>query len=638
MTDSLNRQVTVSYANHSTIFYDQINFKGFGGASRIIRVHYTSLGQSLRAGYTLANANTLFPEYITNANDPDLFNPTVVSAIELPDGRSYQFKYNNYSELARVELPTGGAVEYDHTPTSGVLCYISECTMSEVYRRTVARRVYLDAASSVPEGSTTYSPSGVGWNSSVQPLTVDHLNAAGTLLSREQHYFHGTPIPSSLQPVYWSFWKDGKEYQTDYFSVVNGTAGAVLRRQVVECRQREPVSWCGQTIFGCTADSAPPNDPRIVETTSTLMDTNQVSKTSAINPQTGAIGYDQFNNATDSWVYDFGAGAPGGLLRRTHSEYLTVNPVNSVDYTNRIIVSSPHILNLPTRVSIFDANNNELSRTTIEYDKYSGADHASLQTYPRSGFSELPISGIDSAYNSTTISTRGNPTAVSRHILVNNAVTRTITTFPQFDIAGNVVKIINPRHTTQNPIVTTFDFGDRYGSPDGNAQANSSPTELSAASNNGYALPTSVTNAVGHTLFSQFDYYLGQPVDSEDANGIVSSVFYSDGLDRPTKAIRAVNGGADAKAQTIFDYQDASRKIVTYKDQTAFNDQALRSEMFYDGLGRTTETRQYEAGGNYISVQKQFDSFGRGFKTSILFVHNLKMRSGRLTLTTHWGE
>ena len=613
VTDSLNRVVTVSYADNQTTFYDSISFKGFGGASRTIRVHYASLGQSLRAGYALANLATLFPEYFHTNLDPNLFNPTVVSSIELPDGRSYQFQYNNYGELARIVLPTGGALEYDHTPTSGVYCYNGqECTMSEIYRRTVARRTYPDGASSVPESVTSYATNMGGVGSDV---TVDRLNAAGTLLEREQHFFFGTGMPTSLVPIYWSSWKEGKEYQTDSFSVVNGTAAAVLRRQALEWRQRDVVTWCSNPILGCTADSAPSNDPRMVETISTMLETNQVSKSSSINPQTLAVGYDQFNNPTDSWLYDWGAGAPGGLLKHTHTDYLTVNPVNGVDYSNRTVVTSPHILNLPTRVSVYDASENELARTTFEYDKYSGTDHAALQTYPRAGFSELPISGMDPAYNSTTISTRGNPTGTSRYILVNNAVTRTITTSSQFDIAGNVVKVIDPRNTVQTPIVTVFDFGDRFGSPDGNARLNSGSTELNTPGNYAYALPTSVTNAVGHTVYSQFDYYLGQPVDSEDANTIVSSVYYNDGLDRPTKAIRAVNGGADVKTQTIYDYQDASHKIVIYKDQTAFNDQVLHSESSYDGLGRTTDTRLYE-GANYILVQKQYDALGRAFKTS----------------------
>ena len=36
-----------------------------------------------------------------------------MSAVELPNGRTYQFRYNSYGEVARIELPTGGATEYD---------------------------------------------------------------------------------------------------------------------------------------------------------------------------------------------------------------------------------------------------------------------------------------------------------------------------------------------------------------------------------------------------------------------------------------------------------------------------------------------------------------------------------------------
>jgi YD repeat-containing protein len=37
-----------------------------------------------------------------------------MSAVTLPDGRQYQFYYNSYGELARVDLPTGGVIEYDY--------------------------------------------------------------------------------------------------------------------------------------------------------------------------------------------------------------------------------------------------------------------------------------------------------------------------------------------------------------------------------------------------------------------------------------------------------------------------------------------------------------------------------------------
>src|SRR6266536_2852505 len=53
ITDSVNRVITVSYANMTTVFYDQITFKGASGAPRTIRVWYANLDQVLRPGYTL---------------------------------------------------------------------------------------------------------------------------------------------------------------------------------------------------------------------------------------------------------------------------------------------------------------------------------------------------------------------------------------------------------------------------------------------------------------------------------------------------------------------------------------------------------------------------------------------------------
>src|SRR5262249_6138268 len=40
IVDSLDRQVSISYANNTTVFYDQINYKGFNGASRTALIYY----------------------------------------------------------------------------------------------------------------------------------------------------------------------------------------------------------------------------------------------------------------------------------------------------------------------------------------------------------------------------------------------------------------------------------------------------------------------------------------------------------------------------------------------------------------------------------------------------------------------
>ena len=51
--DSLKREVSIIYAT-TTVLYDEIVYKGFGGALRSLRVNYASLSDpgSLRAGYS----------------------------------------------------------------------------------------------------------------------------------------------------------------------------------------------------------------------------------------------------------------------------------------------------------------------------------------------------------------------------------------------------------------------------------------------------------------------------------------------------------------------------------------------------------------------------------------------------------
>src|SRR5262249_40385529 len=153
------------------------------------------------------------------------------------------------------------------------------------------------------------------------------------------------------------------------------------------------------------------------------------------------------------------------------------------------------------------------------------AFHAALSDCPN-------ISGHDGAF-STGYLTRGNLTKTSRSLLDNNgAATGSISSYAQYNIAGSVIKAIDA-----NGNATTLDFSDRFGSPDDDAEGNTPPTELNGQT--AYAFATEVTNALSHTAYTKYDYYLGKSVTSEDANRIVSSVAYNDALDRPTQGIQA---------------------------------------------------------------------------------------------------
>jgi hypothetical protein len=221
---------------------------------------------------------------------------------------------------------------------------------------------------------------------------------------------------------------------------------------------------------------------------------------------------------------------------------------------------------------VYDAGGVERARTSYEYDNYAtDSHHAQLQTYPRPGFNEPSISGLDAAFNSNSSNlTRGNATAATSYLLTNGSVTSSISAYAQYDIAGNAVKAIDARG-----YATTFDYRDNFGSPDGIAESAGAPVNVPPAELAGqvsYALPFSVTNALGQTAYMQFDYYLGRPVDAEDANGTTYSGYSNnDSLDRPTQVVRAVNNASLKSQSTFASTMDWAGRLKRAPTRTARN-------------------------------------------------------------------
>jgi RHS repeat-associated protein len=577
VTDSLNREVNISYANFTNILYDTITYRGFGGTYRTLKIHYSDLASRLRSDFPdTLSYHDLFPT-LDGSSSP--YNPTdKVASVELPDGRSYQFQYNPYGELARVTLPTGGAIEYDYTTIGSSV--VPEANDYNIYRRVTERRTYPNGGTgNTFEGKSTYTDSGftIPPNTAASSVIENHLDSTGTVLAREKHYFYGDPRYFLGQPS----WKDGRQYKTES---IDANGNPILRRQ--ESTWQQPlVTWC----CASNQDLAPPNNPRIIETTTTLLDTNQIIKKSSVNPDTGAIGFDQYNNPTDVWEYHIGTtGTPGALVRQIHTDYLTIHPTNGQNYATNTNI---HVRNLPVQQAIYDAAGEQKALTSYEYDNYT-----------EGLTNRTNVTGLDSAYGQAK-TTRGNVTQTTHWVLHTGAE---ISSRLQYDIVGNVISSTDPLGNT-----TSFEFNDRFGIPDNEAQSNISPSEVG---NNfkTYAFTTKVTGPApfNHTAYTQFDYYLGKPVNGEDANGVISSGAYDDDLDRATKLIVAVNH-TDLKRQTSFDYDDSAKIITTTSDQTNYNDNAVKSASRYDGLGRAIETRNYVPGGGFIKSLHEFDAMGR---------------------------
>jgi len=135
-----------------------------------------------------------------------------------------------------------------------------------------------------------------------------------------------------------------------------------------------------------------------------------------------------------------------------------------------------------------------------------------------------------------------NVTATTHYLLINGSVTGSVTSYAQYDIAGNVVEAIDGRGMRRR-LISQIGLARRMAKRENNSGA----TELGGQYT--YAFPTLVTKA-GFSTYTQFDFYLGRPVNGEDANGIISSGYYNDPLEPPHQARRAV--GTTVENQTTF--------------------------------------------------------------------------------------
>jgi YD repeat-containing protein len=600
ITDPLNRRVTISY-NDQLPSYDAITFSGHGGATRTIKIWHDAVGNVMRSGDVAQKANQLFPQIYagqtTWTGDWYYNSEAVVSSVELPNGLRYYFYYNSYGELARVILPTGGGYDYDYVGASPIPNGGSVFGLA-VYRRLTRRTVYNTLTSTTdpdnpPAGaaeekavysvySNPYQESELNYTTVTVERRAPSPAPDGALLEAEKHYFYGHPtfgMFGNCPPDSSPGWIAGKEFKAEFYEVTGGEMGGVRRR--VEHTWYPYVT--GAVLNVCSSGPAPA--PRIIETVTTLADTNQVSK------QTFA--HDQYNNVTDIRDYGFGVGAPGPLIRRAHTSYLTTNG-NQGD-ANYAADVNIHIRNLPVQKVVYDESGNVRSQTDFIYDYYGD-----FPLVERPGIVQHD-GGFHAGYgargNLTGVTLRnpgGSPSEVHLH--------------SQYDIAGNLVKAVDGRGYQ-----TDFEYADRFGSPDGDARSNAGAPELAGGFS--YAFPTHVTDALGHQAYTKYDYYLGKAVDAEDVNGVVSCWYYNDSLERLTQIVSAVNDST-SKKQTTFTYNDTSHIITTSSDLSAYGDNSLKKEIVYDGLGRTTESRSYEDATHYILTSTQYDALGRPHKVS----------------------
>ncbi|HKB66328.1 MAG TPA: RHS repeat-associated core domain-containing protein [Pyrinomonadaceae bacterium] len=603
ITDSLGRQITISYAPLYSAGSDVISYNGFGGTARTISVNYDFLQNALRSDQILQTLPQLFPD--TNHNNTNPYNPIVIKSVTLPNGQQYQLLYNSYGEVARALLPTGAAIEYDYAAglSDGAASgsFGGGAQGKHVYRRIIERRTYPTGDSGAfYESKMTYSrpetqtPTNLGYVVTEQCTSSGTLGVCGAtpaLLAKQKHYFYGSPRSSFYQDaVSYGSWQEGREYRTEEYDT-NGTT--VLRLAEYTFAQRAAVAWWTLDPLG-----APPNDPRLTITKTTIepIGANLVSQRTAINPQNpNIVGFDQYNNQTDLWESDFGLGAPGAILRHTHTDYLTTNSANGLAYdtlnpsaTNSNLAVTFHLRSLPVANRVYSVN------------PANGVETLAAQgtmSYDESGYAAPPYGSVTGWLDPGTA--RGNATTSGKWLDTTGAY---LLTHAQYDQCGNVCKVWDARDTgLTNPSQITYSDAFSDGVP-----------------RNTYAFATSITTAVpdpsgiygssvAFTTTSVYDFNTGKVFSTTDPNAKTTSYDYSDPLDR-LKQVTMPDSG-----RVRYNYFDAPGDLYVQVLKDEDSSRSIEDRTYFDGLGRPTRSFLLDGTPSmlWLVTDTYYDNMGR---------------------------
>jgi hypothetical protein len=305
VTDSIGRKYQFSFVP-GNIYSPTggITYKDHAGVNKSVTVTSGNLSTALRSDFAAAGVKTLqtlITCCVLMETPTALFDPIVTKTVHLPNGLEYHFFYTEWGELARIELPNGGAIEYDFA--GGLLS-----GSTQVSRYATAKRVFSSPGHLESRQTYTYQ------FTTGAPTTVKTYDAANNVVSYERHSFSGNILADFQSTGWYEPFHNGHEIVSE---MLNATGTTVLRR-VDNTWSTLDLNGAPTTLPPGRATHPTNFDCALTAVTTTLSDTNQSKKSTYL--------YDGHGHQTDIYEYDFGpvgSGTFGALLSRSHTDFNT---------------------------------------------------------------------------------------------------------------------------------------------------------------------------------------------------------------------------------------------------------------------------------------------------------------------------
>ena len=572
--DTLNRNIPVPMPLESPTSPSIVNYNmpSFAGGTMIYKFHWkklkdTSAAQSGLTDFNLALRHlgdrrgvglpsrpveeALFhsdsSNWITSFDFEPVFNPIVLTAVELPDGRKYEFSYNVYGEIEHITYPTGGEEEFIFDKVESVSDFGTANRPSDEANRGVVQRDVRESSSATPY---TWTYSNVQENNGGVLVLKTTINAPdGTKTERVLH--RGNPPCGSCADGSWGFTQilSGMPYESRSYA----STGQIISKSMT--------TWA-KTVFAVPFSTAPAEwHPRTTKVESIIYDLsgNALSSTQTMTYAGNLNDLDNHLDVNLIKEYGFTAtlGALGTLKRQTQVTYLEYD--TAISQSIRDTYASKNLISLPSKTFIKDVAGTVVAKSEINYDE----------------------SGFSSTY-------RGNATRAKTWLDTNNSW---LETRAKYDSFGNVTETTDAKGNK-----TTIEYSSTY--------SNAYPTKVTTP------IPDpSGVNGSNTPFFTTTDYDLttGLPTSSTDVNGQITTLEYNDVLLRPTRVVPPSGGaiteteyGAGTNASTRF------VKVRTQIDTTNWNE----AYSYFDGLSRTIQTQLIDSNGD-VFVDTEYDSAGR---------------------------
>lgn len=501
-------------------------------------------------------------QYGDICNGPEIFNPTVLTEIVLPNGTSYKFSYNIYGEIDKIIYPSGGYERFEYQMVNGA---VTAPTPYNVTNRGVVKRWVSQDGD--PQNELYWAYGNINFSANTFVESPDGI--------RKENYYHTG--------------------YTGTYGFQDPLAGKLLESRTFDQNN----NWLSRSLYeyvvGGSGQSG--RDPRLVrqisidfERGASIALGKMLESTHEVPGSGGAPSdpnYFAHLNQKQEKVY----GALGislntaktgsrNQIRDLFHSTGQVIALNTTEYMYSAAYLQRGIPSLPVRKKTLNPQNvsDIFSIVEINYDEqgqyYSMIDHGSTDGYEM----------LTGPYTHLRL----NPTTKRTW---NRETNSWIELHTQFDNFGNATKAWDTSGDISRYIETEYDAIYKFGYATKYKAPAPDPSGIRGS-------------AVASETSSTFDFVTGLLISATDAKGQTATIEYDSYL-RPTRTIPPQGGAAIEK---IYNDEVGNTWIKTRKqiDQNYW----AETTVYFDRAGRPIKTRTKDPQGDVI-VEVKYDSFGR---------------------------